>query len=226
MPQPPFAVAHRAPVTAAGCAALQHAGATVFELDVQLAAAGAVVSHYLPLPAPLTRWERDNWRVRRDRAHGQDEPLAVALDRIPAGAGVLLDLKEADAGTRHRLATQLIEETRDVLASRAWFVSTDSPAELELLANAGFAAWHTARDRRSLQLLLTGPLQADGVSVRHTLLDQRNVARLRDQVDDVVAWTVNSTARARDLLDIGVTGITTDRIAVVEEVARDEHRGC
>jgi len=206
-------------VGAAG-ATLLAAGASVFELDVQVAPHGVVVSHFLPLPWPLGRLERDNWRVRREFAHGQDVTLQTVVTAIPDGAHVLLDLKESDPEALHALALRLVAERGD----RRWIVSTGSGAEADLLRGAGFTLWRSAGGRRALDQLLGEPVAADGVSVRHTLLDERTVTALRERVTDVVAWTVNSVTRAGYLLDIGVTGVTTDRSSVVEAVRRARTR--
>jgi glycerophosphoryl diester phosphodiesterase len=212
-----FAVAHRAPPTKEACAALRDAGATVFELDVQLAPGrGVVVSHFRPLPRPLHGVERDNWRVRRARELAQDPLLCEALQVVPDDARILLDLKERTAHGRHRLCERLVA---DHGGGDRWVVSTEETDDLHLLRAAGFHGWWTARGRTSLQRMLAEPFDAEGVSVRHTLLDERTVAALREHTDVVVAWTVNSVARARYLLGIGVSGITTDSPSVVSAVS-------
>jgi glycerophosphoryl diester phosphodiesterase len=220
-----FAVAHRAPPTAEACASLHRAGAEIFELDVQLSPRGVVVSHFLPLPRPLTRVERDNWRLRRARELAQDPLLDDALDVIPPTARVLLDLKEKTEQRRHELCLRLADELPGLTAHHPqpqigrWLVSTESTADLAMLRAAGLHGWRTARGRRSLERLLAEPFDADGVTIRHTLLDQPTVDALRERTATVVAWTVNAVARARYLLDLGVCGITTDSRAVVEAVS-------
>ncbi|MFL6137069.1 MAG: glycerophosphodiester phosphodiesterase [Frankiaceae bacterium] len=210
-----LAVAHRTPLTAAGCAALAAAGAGAYEVDVQLSARGVVVSHYFPLPV-LRRVEHDNWRLRRARALGQDALLADVLALVPPDRDILLDLKETAPERRLALRERLAEQVPD---KRRFVVSSERADDLAAMRRHGFRTWRTARGRPGLARLLAGPLDADGVSVRHGLLDGRTVAALRERTPCVVAWTVNGVGRARQLLALGATGITTDSAAVLSAVA-------
>ena len=63
-------VSHRTPRTEAGCEELARAGASVFELDVQLNGDRMVVSHYLPVFRVPGWLENDNFSVRwTSKAH-------------------------------------------------------------------------------------------------------------------------------------------------------------
>lgn len=209
-----FVVAHRTPATRDECERVAAAGASVFELDVQLSGRGVVVSHFLRLPPPVRMVEHDNWRFRRSRGLIADPLLADAVALVPAGCRILLDLKETDPGRRRDLREALV----DAFPTPArCVVSTEEVEDLEAMRRAGFATWRTARSRRALARLVAEGYDGEGVSVRHTLLDRVVVARLRDRDHDVVAWTVNDVARVRQLRDLGVTGITTDSLAVVAE---------
>ena len=139
-----FAVAHRTPSTAAGCAALGAAGATVFEVDVQLTARGVVVSHFFPLPV-LRAVEHDNWRFRRARALAGDALLADVVALVPADRDVLLDLKETAPDRRRALLERLAEQLPD---RRRYVVSSESVEDLAAMRGHGFRTWRTARDRR------------------------------------------------------------------------------
>jgi glycerophosphoryl diester phosphodiesterase len=54
----------------------------------------------------------------------------------------------------------------------------------------------------------------------HALLTPATVAALKDAGSTVIAWTVDSEARARQLLGWGVDGITSNRIAMLNRLAR------
>lgn len=210
----PFAVAHRTPLTADACAQLHAAGASAFEVDVQLSSRGVVVSHFLP----FTPWaEHDNWRFRRPAGLAQDPLLGEVVALLPATAQLLIDPKERAAGRRDELRARVLEE----ISVERCVVSTDDPADLDGWSRAGARTWRTARDRASLRRLLTDSFTYDGVSVRHTLLDDGALVELRRLTPCVVAWTVNRPARARQLLDRGVAGVTTDRREVLSLV-RDQ----
>ena len=215
-----IAVAHRTPLSAAACAGLHNAGATHFELDVQLTGRGLVVSHYFAL-SPVTPWlEHDRWKLRRPRDLAQDPLFADVVAVVPPTATILIDPKPARADTTRELCTRILH---DVVAVDRCVVSTERDDDLTAFASAGFATWRTARSRAALQRLLTEPFRYDGVSVRHTLLSPATCDRLRGLTPTVVAWTVNRTARAQQLLDVGITGITTDNVRVLSLV-RDRDR--
>lgn len=76
------------------------------------------------------------------------------------------------------------------------FYSVDVPAKLDLFRSV------TDRDGRPA-----------GVSCRHSLLTRALVRELIDRGLMVVAWTVDDPVRARELVEWGVHGITTHRVA-------------
>ncbi|HEY1485233.1 MAG TPA: glycerophosphodiester phosphodiesterase [Micromonosporaceae bacterium] len=207
-------IAHRTPLTAAGCAELASAGAGAFEVDVQLVAGRLVVSHFVTL-ARLPGWlEHDNWRFRvRGRGPG-DVAFEDALALVPPECLVLLDPKLPRGADPARLADALAAA---VPGRERYRVSTADPADLDRYRGAGFPTWRTISDRRELQIVLAGAVLPDeGVSIRQWLLaDAGVVGRLHERAPEVIAWTINDPARARRLAGYGVDGITTDSRAVL-----------
>jgi len=205
-------VAHRTPADRAACDRLFAAGARVFEIDVQVGVRGLVVSHYVPVPA-LPGWRRDNWRLRRATRPLPDFHSRAAL--VPPDAAILLDLKAVDSAERRALVAAI----RNELADRERYrVSTPHAEDLDVLREAGFRTWRTARDRRSLAALLAEEVPDEAVTVRHSLLDPATVDALHGRGQHVLAWTVNTVRRARRLRAMGVDGVTTDRTGVAAAV--------
>jgi hypothetical protein len=171
-----------------------------------------VVSHYLPVVRPLSAWRRDGLRfawVREPRGL----PFETAVHQVPDGAGLVLDLKN-DRGAEayllaERLITQEVDRGRCVLASKHW-------PSLELLASSGYRTWRSVATRRALaRLLRAGPDgRHAGVSVRHTFLTPSVLERLQP-FGEVVAWTVPTPSRARELRAMAVGGIVADDPAVL-----------
>lgn len=213
-------VAHRTPASVSRCAHLAAAGARLFEVDVQLRAGHVAVSHYLPL-GPAGRLQRDNWRLRwHTRSHR--DPALDHLDAVvPAECRVLLDVKESTTARRRALVDALAE----VLPRRDRYVlCSPQPDDLDRARAAGFATWRTVRDRRELDATLAdgraaGRLPDAAVTIRHSLLDAATMGQLHESAAAVVAWTVNDPRRARSLRRLGVSGVTTDRVAVLRELA-------
>jgi glycerophosphoryl diester phosphodiesterase len=204
-------VAHRTPATRAACEQLAAAGAQLFEADVQIDADDrVVVSHYLQFGRFL---HRDNWRVRWHTGRSRDPRLTDVSEVVPAGCGVLLDLKESRPQRRARLVSALIETLPD---RRRFVVCGHLTDDLDELRDAGFRTWRTARDPRELSVLLAdGALPDAAVSIRHSLLSPRIVEQLHERVPSIVAWTVNGVERAKQLQAMGVDGVTTDRAAIL-----------
>jgi glycerophosphoryl diester phosphodiesterase len=206
-------VAHRAPSTRAACEQWAAAGATFFEADVQVDLAGQiVVSHYLAFGAG-GRVQRDNWRLRWHTAAAGDLRLDELAALVPPKCRILLDLKERTADRRARLVAAIIE----TLPDRSRFVVCGHPAEdVATLREAGFATWHSIGNPRQLSAVLAAaPLPDEAISIRHPLLTHGVLERLHDRAPQVIAWTVNSSARARHLHRLGVDGLTTDRIGLI-----------
>jgi hypothetical protein len=208
-------VAHRTPASVPRCAQLAAAGARVFEIDVQLHAGRIAVSHFIPFVG--SRVQRDNWRMRWHTAAVRDPALAEVDAVVPAGCTVLLDLKESTAQRRHDLVAAVIEGLPE---RPRYVVCGPEPEDLEQARTAGFRTWRTVRGRRELEALLAdgaGPDEA--VSIRHSLLTGASLDRLHAVTECVVAWTVNDPRRAQALRDLGVDGVTTDRMAVLRRLA-------
>jgi glycerophosphoryl diester phosphodiesterase len=209
-------VAHRTPPSSAQCARLAAAGATIFEIDVQLGRGRIAVSHFLPVGRG-GYLQRDNWRWRWHTAAARDPAVDDVAAVVPPGCAVLLDLKERTAERRRELISAIVETMPE---RKRYVVCGPHPEDLQRLRAAGFRTWRTVGGRRSLAALLAdGPIPDEAISIRHTLLTEASIDRLQDVTETVVAWTVNDPGRARQLRDLGVSGITTDRPAVMQSVA-------
>lgn len=217
MPTSPVLLfAHRFPGSAERCRELVTAGAGGFELDIQLGSrGGVVVSHYLPFLQIHGWFQHDGARFRWRDGPPYDPTLAEAVALVPPSVQLLLDPKESRRGRRHRLVEQVAAELDGVDRDRV-AVSVAAADELAAYRAAGFRTWRTVRDERELRELLDSGATGDhGASIRHSLLNERVLAQLRELVPTVVAWTVNDPPRARLLCRLGVDGITTDRVDVM-----------
>jgi glycerophosphoryl diester phosphodiesterase len=211
-------VAHRTPATRLGCERLAHAGASVFEVDVQVDGdAGIVVSHYFPV-GRFALLQRDNWRLRWHTGGKRDPRLHELEALVPPHCAILLDLKEKSPDRRARLCQALIA----ALPHRDRFIACGPHADdLAELRAAGFRTWRTiGRSGQLGTVLEAGRLPDAAVTIRHTLVSPQVLDRLHQLVPDVVAWTVNSLGRAEQLRAMGVDGVTTDRLAVLRALTR------
>jgi hypothetical protein len=210
-------VAHRTPASRTACERLAGLGAAVFEADVQIDDRDrVVVSHFLDFGRGGLL-QRDNWKVRWHTAAARDPRIADVAGVVPDDCLILLDLKEKVPERRARLLDALEESLPDRTRFRACGGRT---GDLDRLRGRGFRTWRTLGDQSSLHRVLGGDqLPDDAVSVRHSLLSPDVVGKLHDVVPTIVAWTVNDVSRARELRDIGVDGVTTDRVAVMRALS-------
>ncbi len=58
--------------------------------------------------------------------------------------------------------------------------------------------------------------QLDGVSMHHSHITEEIVATLQAREQRIIAWTVNDLVRVNELVRLGVDGITTDNLAILE----------
>jgi glycerophosphoryl diester phosphodiesterase len=159
----------------------------------------------------------EKWYLRRvPRArYGLGELLEETAGH---SAGIFLDLKNGGPSAANLLRRTLNTNRRPervVASSQQWrtlravreavpevdaFYSIDVRAKLDLFLSI--------RDR---------DLRPRGISCRHSLLSQPLVEKLRARDTLVVAWTVDDTDRARELVDWGVNGITTHKVQEMRE---------
>ena len=212
-----LAIAHRTPATRERCAALGAAGATVFEIDIQIVGDDLVVSHYLPVHPRLPRLRRDRGRFTVRRRGRLEPALAAAVEALPAGAEILLDLKADTGPAAHALVDRVIANGPDPARC---YASTKGWATLPALTGAGYRTWRTIADPAALRAALALPELPDhAVTVRHTLLTPEVMTALRERVPRVMTWTVNDVARARQVMELGVDGVTTDSLEVLGVVS-------
>jgi hypothetical protein len=208
-----LAIAHRTPRTAADCQRLADLGVSVFEIDLQFMAGVPVVSHFLPpwRGAPYVR--HDGWRFTVRARTAAEEDMAGVVSRIPTGCAVLVDLKSDDVRHAGVLAELLRASGRP---PEGWYVSGKDAGALAVLAASGYRTWLSVGTRPEFISALNGqlPPDLDGITVRHTYLDQATVGRLRTHQSRVLAWTVDKLYRAEELAELGVAGITSDSEAV------------
>ena len=212
-----LAIAHRTPATRERCAVLGAAGATVFEIDIQSIGEELVVSHYLPVHPRLPRLRRDRVRFTVRRRGRLEPALAATVEALPAGAEILLDLKADSGPAAHALVERVVAHGPDPARC---YASTKGWATLPALTAAGYRTWRTIGDPAALRAALALPEIPDhAVTVRHTLLTPAVMTALRDRVPRVMTWTVNDLARARQVMALGVDGVTTDSVDVLRLVS-------
>ncbi len=130
----------------------------------------------------------------------------------------MLDIKGRRSSTA-RLVAELLHEysQRDVMVCGRWWASVETVAEA-----TGTQAVLSARNLKELSRLRLRVAQGPpvhGVSVHMSLLNETLVGELHRDVDLVMTWPVNDVAALDSMLAIGVTGIISDELAVLAELA-------
>lgn len=159
----------------------------------------------------------EKWYLRRvpSTHYGLVELLEAAAG---SSAGIFLDLKNGGAeaaGAISRVIAEADVTPRIVASSQQWRALRAVAEQLPQVDT-----FYSIDVRAKLDLFLSvsdRDVRPRGVSCRHSLLSAPIVRRLRDRGLLVVAWTVDDPERARELVEWGVHGITTHRVAEMHE---------
>lgn len=205
MSGPGLVIAHRGANSAAALAGLA-AGVDVVEADVHLFHGRLEVRHAKALwPLPVL-WER--WYLLGREA--TRPALEEILPLIPAGVGLMIDLKGPDP----RLAARVRAATADFAAERGLVVSGRVWRTIDALRGVpGVRTLHSVGSARELRALLRrrGGREPEGVSIHARLLTPGVAEQLRARADHLWSWPVDDPATARALGAWGVTGFISDQ---------------
>jgi hypothetical protein len=190
-------------------------GADVVEVDVVSLHGQLYAAHDTP-----STWIGDNLF--------RGPPLERVWIAAASAEAIKLDLKEATPAF-HELVLQFLAERRG--HRRVIVVSGDprvlslfaarEPAVLRFLGVSTDTRFGVIEDDPELADLI------DGVSVRHTLIDEERAAWLEERRILTLAWTVNDLSRVNELVLLGVDAITTNNLAIMKLLGAqlgDEHR--
>ena len=197
-------VAHNAGNNLGTLSTALHYGADVMEIDV-ISARGQLVAG------------RNHWWGWLARQLFRGPTLAEAWDRAAAADTVKLDLKQNDRGFLNDLVAFLTPRAQ---SRRVMISSGDQGALLYL---------HSRLPDVSMLFSVSGPdavhqLQSDpelqkaigGVSVFQGLVDANLVTWVHRHKLLILAWTVNDSQRFNQLVRLGVDGITTANLAILQ----------
>jgi glycerophosphoryl diester phosphodiesterase len=210
MPQP-YLIAHRAGNELGQLRAAQAQGVRVVEADLQLAAGRVEVRH-----ARTVRRLPVSWDERRLRALRRPLLLGELLAATGEETELMLDLKGRDIRLSALVLGELgpdVERRPLTVCAREWHLL--SP----FAATPAVRVLHSIGTPDELQAFMRAfeSVPAKGVSIRETLLDGSTMRLVRRRAGTVLAWTVNSPARARELARLGVDGLITDVPALLGE---------
>lgn len=204
---PVLGVAHNAGNNPGTTSAALRYGADVIEIDV------------ISVHGRLVAGRDQGWRWLADRVF-RGPTLAEAWDDAAAAGMIKLDLQQNDRGLLDDLVTFVAERS----TSRRVMISTrDAAALLYLqprLTNVTLlfsTAFPDAVSRlRSDAALLKA---IGGVSAFEGLVDPALVAWVHGHGLLILAWTVNEGTRLRSIVGMGVDGVTTANLAVLQALA-------
>lgn len=214
MPRP-FVVAHRAGNGLAQATAAVEAGGDVLEADVWLYRDRLEVRHEKtlgPLPILWDRWSLSTGRQRLE--------LATLLDTIDPEIELMLDLKGyigSDPVIASRIA-MLMDTHRPgrpfLVCSQNWrLLEAFRPFPAALIIHSIGNARQLARAWKRLERA-----DHEAVSIQVRLLDAEVVRALKKRVATLLTWPINDADLLRTVLEWGVDGVTTDRLAIAEQV--------
>ena len=182
-------------------------GADVIEIDVVQYNGRLIAAHDTP----------EGWRSRLSRTLSLDQAWQLASN----ASMIQLDLKQWTPEFQDKLFTFLASHPTE----KTVMVTTRDANTLALLEERfpDVLRFLSIGDQFSLDYLVQEPQlneMLDGVTVRYTLLSEQSVQQLLNLELMVIAWTVNDLVRVNSLVEMGVTGITTDNLAILELIRR------
>lgn len=198
-----FSIAHNSGDSLNTVRAAQASGADLIEVDVVRVRGKLRAAHQSP---------------RRLVGFGlfQGPHLQRVWDELNPTVALKLDLKDTQSATLRQLAAFLAEHQ-----GRELLISSGNVSVMKLLGESVPQALKllTVDSQRDLERLLDDreALAAlEGVTVEHTLLTAASVTALRGHRLLIFAYTVNDLERTNELVGLGVDGITTDNLALME----------
>ncbi|MGH9174938.1 MAG: glycerophosphodiester phosphodiesterase, partial [Vicinamibacterales bacterium] len=200
---PVFVIAHNAGDNAETARTALEQRADAVEIDVIMVVGRLYAAHATP-PKLI-----DAWFFRGPK-------LEDAWEVVCDSDAVALDLKDSSPGYVNALVRFLDDRPHPqvLLSSR----DIDSLIELgERLPNAHL--YLSMPDRETFERLATDEGRAlllDGVSMRHSHIDEAVVGWLKTRRLRLIAWTVNDLTTVNRLVRMGVDGVTTDNLAIIE----------
>ncbi len=197
-----FAIAHRAGNSLSGLHRATSSGADVIECDVH-AYRGRVEVRHLAAPA---------WTPRLE--------LSEVLEADRRSSRFMLDLKGRRLAAGNAVA-QLLHgagHEDEVWACGRYWPAVERLAELPWVRPIFSGRTRAGRAMIERRLAHRGRRAPYGVSLHVSLLDQQFVQRLRERVEVVMTWPVNTMATLERVVDLGVNGIITDEPAILGAV--------
>jgi glycerophosphoryl diester phosphodiesterase len=214
LPHQPVAIAHRFGNHPKLLRQAAEAGAAYVETDVRLYHGRLEVRHAKTLgPIPII-WDR--WYIRRYPR----VPLVLdnILAALPAGLGIMLDLKGRDP----RMPAMILDALRRhpdahpvMVSARFWdyLPSLREHPDLLLFHSVG-RPWELRRVRPLLE-----QRENDAICVNYKLLSAERVRSLKQQVAMVSTWGINDDDRLQRCLEWGVDAIITDEMSILRKIA-------
>ncbi|BCB78645.1 hypothetical protein GCM10022251_59820 [Phytohabitans flavus] len=206
-----MAIAHRAGNDPIGLRTALDAGVDLVEADIHLFK-GAIEVRHMKTLGPDWLW--DTWILKRRRDIVLPE-LHEVLTAANGDSRLMLDLKGPAAALAPRVASLLREAAPDApitVCTKQWKMldSFEDPVRRVYSSSNRFTLGRLrARVRRQ---------PAYGVSIRRELLTPAIVAELRESVEVVMVWPVDTPEALAHARRLGVTAVISKNLDLLREV--------
>jgi glycerophosphoryl diester phosphodiesterase len=178
-------------------------GADLIEVDVVEVDGVLRAAHTRPLPIVGQRWFRGPTLEHVWTAAYQADAIKLDLkETTPKFVGLVVEFINSRPEGRPVLVA-----SRETWILRALRVRAPQAILLKSVADA-----ETIEELRQNQSLVS---VIDGITVRHSLLDEETAVWLQHEGLLVFAWTVNDMTRVNELMALGIDGVTSDNLAIL-----------
>jgi glycerophosphoryl diester phosphodiesterase len=193
-------------------------GADMVETDLRLCGSGELVLVHDDVITDRDGRHRLRHLAAKELGERFDIPtFATLVDWARGKCGVMADLKEE--GFEEELVQALGALPRDQV-----IIAGATPASRDRLrtcdASLRLAATLEVPPPGGLTDRFLDSIDTEAVTWEHGMLSPEIVKGLHERRRAVYAWTVNDAARMRELIDMGVDGIITDRVDLLARLLR------
>lgn len=205
-----FSVGHNAGSSVATIAEARANGARIIEIDVVMVGDQLMSAHVPPMrvigsyvfrgPSLASVWE----------AAGDAAVIQLDLkDSSPAFRTKVISFLQEHAGERPVLVT-----TADVTMLR--MLRDETPEAIRFMSVPDAGVLNRVLEDHELAALI------DGVTIRYQLVNRDSVSMLKERGLIVLAWTVNDLRMVNEFIELGVDGVSTNNLAIMELLSSDD----
>ena len=210
-----LAIAHRAGNDIVRLRRAENIGADFVEADVRLYRGRLEVRHLKTMRWLPLLYDRHPWRLAAGWTHRLI--LGELFGALSSDTGMMVDLK----GDDDALPEAILRAIREAAGGRRLIVCGQNwPLVDPFVAAPEVIAVHSIGRPDQLDAFLRSSRPTQGISIHASLLSETVISALKQRAPLVVTWPINTPGELARVSGLGVDGVTTDSLAILETVVK------